>query len=503
MSRFAIRAIAAATVMWLPAMAFASGDAADYTRGVLIVNEDWYGHQNSTVNHLTPDDPDGEYWHYRVIQAENPGVELGCTNQYGAIWNGRVYFIAKQDKDPGASVAGGRITVADAKTLKVLKQLRLIDPSGAQCDGRAFCGVSATKGYVSSSNGMWILDLESLEIKGQVEGTANPNVDNGSDKPAADPTGSLYVGQTGTMMLAEGRVFAVHQQYGLLVIDPSADKVTDVLTMDIVDDAIEADMGTRPKHPSGIGSTIVRAKDGSLWYSAAKNVQGTGATVPYIIRLDPVTLEREVVRITGDGIYPPSNSWYAWTPDPFCASAKTNSLYWCGGENSWFTTYRVYRFDTDTRGIEKLLDFSSEPGDWHVYGCSLGVDPVSDELYASVFHKVSDPTYVLRRYTAGGQLIREYPMISNYWFPSIPLFPEAPANDAVTDADMTAVTIGCRGGILFVSGAEADVAEVYNLAGSCVARCRLDEGVCRTRLDVAPGVYIVRAGADSRKIVVR
>ena len=70
----------------------AAGDI-DYTHGILMVNEDWYGHQNSTVNHLSPDDPDGEYWHYRVIQAENPGVELGCTNQYGAIWNGRIYLI--------------------------------------------------------------------------------------------------------------------------------------------------------------------------------------------------------------------------------------------------------------------------------------------------------------------------------------------------------------------------------------------------------------------------
>ena len=45
----------------------------DYTQGVFIVNEDWYGHQNSTMNYIIPDDPDRNYWHYRVIQAENPG----------------------------------------------------------------------------------------------------------------------------------------------------------------------------------------------------------------------------------------------------------------------------------------------------------------------------------------------------------------------------------------------------------------------------------------------
>ena len=105
---------------------------ADYTRGIIWVNEDWYGHQNSTVNYLMPDDPEGNFWKYRIIQAENPGKELGCTNQYGAIWNDRIYLIAKQDKDPGATITGGRITVADAKTMKILHQQSLIDPSGSQ-----------------------------------------------------------------------------------------------------------------------------------------------------------------------------------------------------------------------------------------------------------------------------------------------------------------------------------------------------------------------------------
>lgn len=55
-------------------VAAASAVAADidYTTGVIFINEDWYGHQNSTVNYLLPDAPDGEYWNYRVIQTENP-----------------------------------------------------------------------------------------------------------------------------------------------------------------------------------------------------------------------------------------------------------------------------------------------------------------------------------------------------------------------------------------------------------------------------------------------
>lgn len=460
----------------LAAVHVAVASDVDYSKGIIFINEDWYGHQNSTVNYLLPDDPGGDYWHYRVIQTENEGVELGCTNQHGALWNGRLYMVAKQERDPGASITGGRISVADAATMKIVKQLQVIDPSGKQCDGRAFCGVSATKSYVSTSNGIWILNLETLEIEGQVEGSANPNAGGDNDKPNSDPTSSLYVGQTGTMMLAEGKIFAVHQQYGMLVVNPETDKVETVLDMTIVDDAIEHDTGTRPRCTSGIGSTIVRSKDGDLWYSAAKNVQGTGAAVPYLIRLDPRTLEREVIRIEGDGIFPPPNSWYAWTPDPFCASNVTNRLYWCGGPNSWFTNARVFRFDIDTRKVEKIVDFTEQEGSWNVYGCSLGIHPQTDELYASLFHKFVDPTYIVRRFDADGNAIKDYPMISNYWFPSLPVFPTAPGISGISQT--------------IASPDSAAPVEYYTLQGIRI-------------VEPGTGLYIRRQGTSVTKILIK
>lgn len=255
--------------LFLAAMALTiAAQEADYTRGIIWVNEDWYGHQNSTVNFLRPDDPDGDYWKYRIIQSENPGMELGCTNQYGALWNDKLFLIAKQDKDPGATITGGRITVADARTMKILHQQSLIDPSGAQCDGRSFLGIDEHKGYISSSNGVWIFDLDTYTVKGQVEGSANPNAGD-DDKPNTDPTGSLYHGQSGMMVSAAGKIFVAHQQYGLLIVDPAIDEVTEVLSMDIV------------QQGAGIGS-IVKSKDGFLWLSICKNLQGTGSFLNYI-----------------------------------------------------------------------------------------------------------------------------------------------------------------------------------------------------------------------------
>lgn len=444
---------------------------ADYTQGIIWVNEDWYGHQNSTVNYLMPDAPDGDFWKYRIIQTENPGKELGCTNQYGAIWHDRLYLIAKQEKDPGATITGGRITVADAKTMKILHQQSLIDPSGAQCDGRGFIGVDEHKGYISSSNGVWIFNLDDYTVAGQVEGSANPNSGGDNDKPNTDPTGSLYHGQSGMMVAAEGKIFVAHQQYGLLVVDPEQDKVTDVISMDIV------------KEGAGIGS-IVKSKDGFLWLSVAKNVQGTGATLNNIVRVDPATLSCEVVDITED-MYPPSNSWYAWTPDAFVASTVQNCLYWKGGPNRWFTGTKIYKFDCDTREQSLFIDLEEEGANWKLYGCALGVHPVTDELYMALYHEFGTPTYITRRYSPSGEKMRDYDMIMNYWFPSLPIFPQAQGNGDT--------------GVESVVGEEiADFGTLYNLQGNII-KLNVEYGAW-SGLD--SGIYIWKSEQTTNKILI-
>ena len=430
----------------------------DYTSGVFIVNEDWYGHQNSTMNYILPDDPEGNYWHYRVIQTENPGKELGCTNQYGAIWNGRFYLIAKQAKDGGASITGGRITVADATTLKIIKQIENIAPDGSQCDGRGFVGVSASKGYVSTSYGIWILDLNKIEITGKVKGSENTL--GSDDKPNTDPSGSLYHGQCGSMVLAAGKVFAAHQSEGLLVIDPDADEVTQVISPELVQDG------------AGIGS-VVLGSDDNLWVSIAGGTDGRGSALPYLLRIDPKSLDTSVIKLP-DGVYGPSNSWYAWTPDAFCASEQEHTLYWKGGANTWFSGKYVYRYNIDTNECSLIINLEEEDVDWKIYGCSMRVHPETDEIYMSVYHDFQDPTYVLRRYNASGTLIKEYPMISNYWFPSLPVFPQSKYS-----------------GISLPSPDTENVApELFDLQGRRV-----------NRATARPGIYIERRGTTSRKII--
>ena len=144
----------------------------EYTDGVFIVNEDWYGHQNSTINFITNK---GE-WIYRIFQKENPGKELGCTSQYGTIYGGKFYVVSKQEKDPGAKITGSRLAVCNAKTMKCLKEIQKIatdDKGESIADGRSFLGVNEKKGYVGTSKGIYVYDMETMTIGKQIKGTGN------------------------------------------------------------------------------------------------------------------------------------------------------------------------------------------------------------------------------------------------------------------------------------------------------------------------------------------
>lgn len=382
----------------------------DYSKGTFIVNEDWYGHQNSTINFLTDD---GE-WIYRVIQKENPGVEIGATAQYGAIYGDKFFVMAKQPKDPGASITGGRITICDAKTMKVLKQIENIavdDKGSSIADGRGFLGVDEHKAYVGSSNGIYVLDLDSLKITGSVSGAGND-----SD----DPYQQLYGGQIGNMVRVNDRVFAVHQKNGLLIINPATDEV---------EKTVEAPEGW------GFGS-VVLSKDGNLWLSLAAS-SGSGQADTRIVKLNPATLEQTIIECP-EGIFGPANSWYAWTPDCFCASKQNNVLYWNGGNSSWFSGKTIYKYDIDSNTFSTFIDYNDDPDGWQIYGCSFRVNPVTDEAIVSLYKGYGDPTYVVRKYNNEGKQTAEYSMISNYWFPSLPVFPD---NEAPVVADISPVSI--------------------------------------------------------------
>lgn len=180
--------------------------------GFYVANEDWFGHDNGTVNYFKND---GTII-YRAYRAANQNETLGVTTQYATIWGEYAYFISKQ---------GNRLVVADAGTLE--KKAVFTELGG---DGRSFVGVDDKSGYIGHSAGIRAFSIQNLELGNPVEGVTT---------------------QIGSMCYAGGRLFAV-----------SPNKVY----------IIKAAAGELEKTLEGAFSTLTRSKDGDVWIAATANL---------------------------------------------------------------------------------------------------------------------------------------------------------------------------------------------------------------------------------------
>jgi uncharacterized protein YjdB len=373
-----------------------------YTDGVFFVNEDMYP-SNGTINFLD----EGGVWHYRVYQEENPGKKLGITSPYGTIYGDKLFITSKQ-----ASTGESRLAVCNPETMKSLAEFVNIGDEDAE--GRAFLGVDEHKGYVGTSNGIYTFNMDNLTIGNVVKGTKNT-------------TGSQYTGQIGTMVRVADKVFAVHQEKGVLVIDIKGDSVLSVVNAPL-DGSVQR----------GFGSMVL-SKDGNLWLSVATDVSGMSGSQDYMMKLNPYTLATTRIDLPAGAAIP--NSWFAWTADAFCASTQNNKLYW-KNDGGWVNKENIiYEYDIDNNQTRTVINLSMyDTGNWEIYGAGFRLDPRTDDIYAPLAPGAwGAPPYKVAKITTGGTIADTYPMSDHYWFPSIPVFHDKHA--PVVAATLTDVTL--------------------------------------------------------------
>lgn len=342
----------------------------DYTKGAYMVNEDWTGHRNSTVNFLSKD---GTFVYDHV-------KNLGVTACYGTFFGNRFYAISKQDG------GYGRISVCDANSTRVIKQIKDIDGK----EGRSFCGVDEHKAYVSTSRGIYTLNLDELTV-----GAAVKNADGGD----------AGLGLCGNMVRLGDYVYATEYGKSLRIIDCNTDRIAATITAKVY--------------------SITMSKDGQLWVSTDKGIS----------RVNTETNKLETISLP-EGINVPANSNGAWCPDGLCASMQNNVIYWTSV--TW-NILKVFKYDIDNNEFAKVVDLTNNANKWVMYSASnLRVDPVTDNLYVSLFKDWGSQDYAVRIYDNNGNQLNEYELTQkNYWFPGMFVFPDvedpiAGKMDAVT-----------------------------------------------------------------------
>lgn len=394
----------------------------DYTQGLFLVNEDWYGWDNGTVNFLTSDGR----WVYRAFRRENPGETLGVTTQYGAIYGGRFFFVSKQASSTADASTGGRLVVADALTLK---RVAAFDEIGG--DGRAFVGVDEHTAYIGTSSGITRLDLESMSLGETIAGTGGE--------------GGLYAGQIGAMVRAGSYVFAAKQSVGVLVIDAATHTLHATIDLPTI-------------------STLTLGRDGGVWAADATS----------LVRIDVATLETRSRLLPDDCRV--SSTWGAWNAGSLCAAYRNNFLYFANEKGNQIARYHIPTDELDA-------DFFTLPDQGRAYvqqfqGAGLRVDPRNDRLIVTatqsgyLSHYMNNWVHVVDGLS--GELLGTIELEPYYWFPALPVFPD---NEAPVIALPDRLSIGREP--VKISLLEA-VTDADNLSASIVSAVEVEDSSVAT-----------------------
>ncbi|MGV4414493.1 T9SS type A sorting domain-containing protein [Chryseobacterium sp. T1] len=354
----------------------------DFTKGYFMVNEEWFGHTNGSVNFVDANNNAN----YRVYSNVNNNEAFGATTQYGTIYGDKFYFISKQEKDRGDLLykPGGRLVIADAKTMKKIAQFDNIGGG----DGRSFLGVDSKTGYIGAANGIFEFDIENLKVKEMIEGTGG---------------GSTYSGQIGNMIRTPNYVYAVKQSKGILVIDPKTKKVTRTL--------------------EGAYISIIQAKDGSIWAIQDKKLININEKT-FTITEYPIPTTRYIA------------DWGSWRAGSFTYSTKQNALFWINSISSFVGGTQVVKFDVTTKTFNEKFalipgqtDTSGTPLQFKQipYGAALRIDPVTDNLILNTTESGGSSHYQknwVHTYDNTGELLNTITLNDYYWFPAITVFPD-------------------------------------------------------------------------------
>lgn len=389
----------------------------DYTQGLFLVNEDWYGWDNGTVNFLTSDGR----WVYRAFRRENPGETLGVTTQYGTIYGGRFFFVSKQANSTAGTSTGGRLVVADALTLK---RVAAFDEIGG--DGRSFVGVDEHTAYIGTSSGITRFDLESMSLGETIAGTGGE--------------GGLYAGQIGAMVRAGSYVFAAKQSVGVLVIDAATHTLHATIDLPTI-------------------STLTLGRDGGVWAADATS----------LVRIDVATLETRSRLLPDDCRV--SSTWGAWNAGSLCAAYRKNFLYFANEKENQIARYHILTDELDA-------DFFTLPDQGRAYvqqfqGAGLRVDPRNDRLIVTatqsgyLSHYMNNWVHVVDGLS--GELLGTIELEPYYWFPALPVFPD---NEAPVIALPDRLSIGREP--VKISLLEA-VTDADNLSASIVSAVEVED----------------------------
>lgn len=321
-----------------------------YNKGLFLVNEGWFGHETGNVNFW---DRKSDEILEKVYQRENPGKELGVTTQYACLSNGKLFLVSKMVPN---------LVVVDAETMKEEGRLSLAD--GAS-QARAFACVDSENGFMSSSDGIYPVNLKTMTLGDKISGIS---------------------GEVGNLLVADGVLYALKSK-SLLVISTSDLSVTKTITFD-----------------SSAGG-MVMDNGGNLWVGAGSK----------LIKVKCSDASFESIDLP-EGVSVNSSFGWAWNAGSMTYSAKSNCLYFANA-GGWAPS-SISKYDISSKEGKKLVSIDS---DYQIYGAGVYLDPISGKLIVTAVKNGWGQNYKYNRlyvYSEDGtkENVLNY---ENFYFPAL------------------------------------------------------------------------------------
>ena len=462
--------------------------AQEYTfnNGIFFINEDRYGPNQGSINYYSYDYNE---MMYNVYAMANPTTKLGVTTQQGQLYGGRLFVVSKQanGSESSGNTSGSRLAILDAATLNQQGSLLRFGASADSVyDGRSYCAVSPDKGYVATSAGIFVFDVNAMTATGPIQGTQSS---------AKGDHNSLYNDQCGDMVRFGQYVFAVQQGLGLHVIDPATDQVVATLPFpDIVTVFVTA------------GGNLYVANNSREAYDF-----GGGPYEADFTCIDPVTFQVKKVHQLDD-MHGAFSTWGAWRARMLCVDPVDEIVYY------YYDEYQNYISCYDFTTCEFTDHFIDLPEaaeiNWDgtrnhqgLYASAMSFDPHSGDLVVQTLeaapmyaYQIFNHNWVLFYDARSHQLKRQVRLQDDYWFPAMALYPDLCAPSLHLDDQVLPV-----GGAVSISMLNA-VVDRDNMSALAVSTaCSANEGVVRATMrgldlvlqGIAPGRTTVTVTTDS------
>ncbi|SEW46750.1 protein of unknown function [Chitinophaga sp. YR573] len=285
-----------------------------YDNGFFLINEGSYNNVAGNV-HFYSYTNDSLY--LNAYTTENPGKTLGTNTQvleFATIFNNKLFLVVN---------LGGPIVLTDPYTLKETARINSL-PNGDMA--HAFVGVDASRGLLSTTAGIYPVDLSAVTVGTKITGISEG---------------------VGDMIKAGNYIFVLSETSGIIALNSS-------------DYSIAKTIG-----PAKTGFAI--SKDGDVW----------AATTNSLLKINPGTLKVDTINTTFDIYYNP----YTYTSGSIVASTTENAIYVTSDYNA------VYKYVVGNNA-SIATPFITIPADHFFYGKGIAYNPQKNTLMLSTTDNV-------------------------------------------------------------------------------------------------------------------